>query len=209
VQGDFVVMTIANMNKQATLYSHDYRVHFRAHPSMLEFEPVRTRVSYNKGEPSSLRFSHKFDNSDETFFAFCIPWSCEDNQRFLDHLDATFAGAPAPLVPPAHAPLVPVAKQLTQRYSPSPFPGELVHNAPRATACSNTTRPSKGSGVHKDASLNTDEEIYYHRQTLAMTLQGRTIDVITISDFHGWHSGHDEPQLPGVRDSAATWMPRL
>lgn len=84
-------MTIGNMNKQAKLYSNDYRAHYRAHPSMTDFEVLRNRVTYKRtNESSSLRFSHKFDSEDETFFCFCIPWSFQDNQLLLERLDTRF-----------------------------------------------------------------------------------------------------------------------
>lgn len=180
LQGDFVVMTIQNMNKQASLYSNDYRVHHRAHPSMPDFQTLPTRVQYKKGDPaSSLRFSHKFENDQETFFAFCIPWSCEDNHRLLCHLDQAFAAIPPP---PAlsnesstEAVSIPTAAPTHEA-----VPGERVH----------LLDPRK-------ARARANRRIYYHRQTLAHSLQGRPLDVITISDFHGWHDGDSEPRLPG------------
>jgi hypothetical protein len=41
------------------------------------------------------------------------------------------------------------------------------------------------------------QHIYFHRRTLAYTVLGRPLDIITISDFYGWHEGCDEGVLPG------------
>lgn len=106
MQGEFIVMTIGNMNKQAKLYSNDYRAHYRAHPSMTDFEVLRNRVTYKRvNDSSALRFSHKFDSEEETFFAFCIPWSFQDNERLMQRLDERYlhgvackGGLKAPLV---------------------------------------------------------------------------------------------------------------
>lgn len=173
LQGEIIVITVTNMNKQATLYAGGYRVHHRS-PAMPEFRQIRTRVRYTKGEQSSLRFSHRFDAAGETFFAFCIPWSCEDNARLLASLDARWCACAAP---PAR-------------------PG--------------TGADELAAGVHEgrkgDAS---DDEIYYARQRLAVTLRGRPVDLLTITDMHGANDGTDSalhlvPRLPHRTAEVAT-----
>ena len=182
MQGDFLVMTIQNMNKQAALYSNDYRVHYRSHPSMPAFQALPNRVQYKKGDlASTLRFSHKFEHAHETFFAFCIPWSCEDNRRLLRHLDNTFAAIPPPAGPSRESSASDIGASPIAAAPASTNPGERVHALDQRKARAKASR-----------------RIYYHRQTLAHSLQGRPLDIITISDFHGWHDGDSEPGLPGV-----------
>lgn len=198
VQGDFVIMNICNMNNQSKLYSGDYRVHYRTHPGMHTFLPLRSRVKYTKAESSILRFSHKFESTAETFFAFCIPWSCEENDRFL--------------------------KRLVQRYihSPSAWQHQNPHRAASPATSNSSVGPSSdASGSSPNTSPNANQQthvatdpvslastaaadsqctagIYFHCQTLARSLQGRPLHVLTITDLHGWHTSAEEPDLPGA-----------
>ena len=168
LQGDLAMITVANMNRQATLYASGYRVHHRS-PAMPEFRQICTRVRYIKGEQSTLRFSHRFDSAGETFFAFCAPWSCADNERFLASLDARWGASAAPQAASTEG--------LDAR-----VPGERVHGPPRVRA----------------SATGKEDDIYYRRQRLAVTLRGRHVELLTITDMHGARDGTE-----GARSSHA------
>ena len=40
-------------------------------------------------------------------------------------------------------------------------------------------------------------EIYYHRELLCRSLEGRRVDLVTVSSHHGLTS-NEEPRLPGL-----------
>jgi hypothetical protein len=284
LQGDFVVMNITNINKQAKLYSNDYRVHFRT-PRMSEFVPLRNRVQYNRADPPKLRFSHKFECTGETLFAFCIPWSNHDNSRFLDMLDSKFrffpdimriptlssvpvgvlsastngsnssdapacSGGSLTLCPGRSTadcesiPCEPLDREVPSRASdvstattridasatpsacaeseglppsdagesargaaaglPQSDTGDLASSAVAAAdaASSMLKRQLAASGAAAPEPLSAPGEesgIYYHRRVLAHSLQNRALEIITITDFTGWHEGFNEPDLKGTR----------
>ena len=195
-------MNICNMNNQSRLYSGDYRVHYRTHPAMQNFAPLRSRVKYTKAESSILRFSHKFESTAETFFAFCIPWSCDDNARFLKRLIERF---------PQSAPLGSNASRTAGTPGPS--------SSSSGDSSGNSPSPDAGAPAQRHQTMGTDAAslaaaaatdsqctsgIYFHCQTLAHTLQNRPINILTITDSHGLHDTLDEPLLPGTSFLAAT-----
>lgn len=198
VQGDFVIMNICNMNNQSKLYSGDYRVHYRTHPGMQAFLPLRSRVKYTKAESSILRFSHKFDSTAETFFAFCIPWSCEENDRFLKCLVQRYIHSPS------------AWQHQTSHRAASPARSNIsVGSSSDASRSSPDTSPAANQQSHKAtdpvalasaaaADSQCKAGIYFHSQTLARSLQGRPLHVLTITDLHGVHTSAGEPDLPGV-----------
>jgi hypothetical protein len=48
---------------------------------MAQFVSPLAQVSYKReGDDFQLRFSHKFESSEEVFFAFAIPYSYRDTQ---------------------------------------------------------------------------------------------------------------------------------
>lgn len=183
-------MNICNMNNQSKLYSGDYRVHYRTHPGMHTFLPLRSRVKYTKAESSVLRFSHKFESASETFFAFCIPWSCEDNNRLIKNLLQRFAH-PLP-TRPKHSRSEPASPD----GSIGSIDSESGTCAPSQQQCHVTTDPTALAATAAADSQCT-AGIYFHCQTLARSLQGRPLHVLTITDMHGWQDSSDEPFLPG------------
>ena len=191
MKSDFIVMTIMNMNKQAALYTDDYRVWWRAHPSCTSFRRTAARVQYKKGEQSTLRFSHKFESAELTLFAFCVPWSCADNSLWLRRIEQHLSPSAA---------LQGILEQTRTRQSAS----GANHTAQPSSAECNPSASAPNERIHVPTSARSgtaehqDRQIYFHRQTLARTLQGRKIDIVTITDSCGWNDGEDEAALPGA-----------
>ena len=180
-QGDFVIMAITNFNKLGALFANDYRTHFRAHPSMASFKPMPSRAQYSKVESASgsasLRISHKFESAEETFFAFCAPWSCEDNEHFLQHLDNAFA-TEASLAASSV-----LAASLSAAQAAGCLPGETVHLG-RNVVCSTRyahllppadpgiqlARPASGRCHHHRSSWHTEQSVRASNCRCAFTL---------------------------------------
>lgn len=182
-------MTIMNMNKQAALYTDDYRVWWRAHPSALAFKRTANRVSYKKGEQSTLRFSHKFESAEVTYFAFCVPWSYADNSAWLRRIDEHLSQSAALIDTVARHDSGDSDRSRVQRSS------DRDHHA---AALAPNERVHVPTSARRTRAASPDREIYYRRQTLARTLQGRRLDVLTITDSFGWQDGAEEAPLPGA-----------
>lgn len=144
-------MTIMNMNKQGNLYKQDYRPWYWTQ-GMTEWQMVNNKCFHKKeGDDFQLRFSVKFEFSSEHFFAFAIPYSYDDTQRLLEHLDSIFL--------------------------PS-----LEADLSRLQATDGSSDKGDQEGM-----------IYYRRQLLTHSLEGRRIDLLTITD----HSSQgEEEHLP-------------
>eukprot|EP00892_Ulva_mutabilis_P012375 jgi/Ulvmu1/950/UM102_0033.1 len=194
-KGDFVIMNICNMNNQSKLYSGDYRVHYRVHTAMQQFVPLRSRIKYTKAESSVLRFSHKFESTAETFFAFCIPWSCEDNNRFLKRLIERFPQPPR-ITSTAHAANAASPAGSTGGSASSSDTTSHDGATPEKPCPSPTTDPAALAAAAA-ADSQCVSGIYFHCQTLTHTLHGRPLHVLTITDHCGWPESTDEPPLPG------------
>ena len=87
-EGQALTFNVVNMNKQSKLFSFDMRpTHFT--PGVSEkWELVSESVKYQSlTSGSKITFSHKFTSEKETFFAFCVPFSCTDNERLMTEVE--------------------------------------------------------------------------------------------------------------------------
>ncbi|GLC59373.1 hypothetical protein PLESTB_001479400 [Pleodorina starrii] len=224
--GDLVILTVLNLNKQSRLYSQDYRPVFWC-ASQAEWQPLKLRVTYRReGDDFQLRFCHRFESDEETLFAFAIPFSYQQTQDMLHHLDeqlpfpqygVTSAGAdardgggaldssssslevislPSPAtsshLPRTTFPLGGTTPGCCSGGADRASAGRPPHQLPRcASEASSGGSSGGGSGVHGSSRL------YYRRQLLTRSLEGRRVEVITITDCCG-ATAETEAPLPGV-----------
>ncbi|KXZ52800.1 hypothetical protein GPECTOR_8g187 [Gonium pectorale] len=174
---ELLIFNILNLNKQGRLYSQDYRPVFWS-ASQPEWQPLRYKVTYRReGDDFQLRFCHRFESEEETLFAFAIPFSYQQTQDMLDRLDVQLPLALCGLAP-------------TERAC-SPRAG--THHA----ASSSGTTTGGGGGGRISGSGAHDDELYYRRQVLTHSVEGRRVEILTITDCAG-ATGELEPPLQGV-----------
>ena len=81
---EVVSFNVVNMNKQAKLYSFDMRPVYFTPGSTEQWLPTSDPVRHQAVNSGfKISFSHRFESARETFFAFCIPFSCTDNERLM------------------------------------------------------------------------------------------------------------------------------
>jgi hypothetical protein len=163
-----------------------YESHTRAH--------VRTharrsnKVSYKReGDDFQLRFSFKFDGPAEVFFAFAVPFSYRDTQALLDHMSSCVASFSSP----------PNATTTAAGVHTSPDSKEPT------VGCRNTTGDDldqKGYPCDAAGTNSSSSELYVHRQLIARSLEGRCVELLTITDCWGM-SQQREVLRPWRRDS--------
>ena len=80
--GQVLNFNVVNMNKQSKLFSFDMRPVFFTPGVSEQWEQISESVEYQMVNSGfKISFHHKFRTDKETFFAFCIPFSCTDNER--------------------------------------------------------------------------------------------------------------------------------
>ena len=153
-EGESLTFTVMNLNKQAKLFSNDFRPVFRAHPSMRGYDRLRMPVQSHTTDEGQFKFTfkHHFISSEPVFFAFTFPFGYHDNENMLRAIDARFAD----------------------------------HETPSA-----------------DAGPKLEERVYYRREVLARSLEGRPVHVLTITSPDGMREG-----TPEERPSGMTLEPR-
>ena len=86
--GQTLRFNVVNMNKQAKLFSFDMRPVYFVPGVSAEWEVLQNSVRYQHSKGGfRISFNHKFLSAEETFFAFCIPFSYTDNQTLMDNVE--------------------------------------------------------------------------------------------------------------------------
>lgn len=93
--GDTVTFAVMNLNKQAKLFSNDFRPVYRAHPSMRCYDRLKQPMQYHTNDEGQFKFTfkHHFTSSEPVYFAFTFPFGYHDNLRMLKAIDARFEDA--------------------------------------------------------------------------------------------------------------------
>eukprot|EP00357_Protocruzia_adherens_P000565 CAMPEP_0115022640 /NCGR_PEP_ID=MMETSP0216-20121206/31702_1 /TAXON_ID=223996 /ORGANISM="Protocruzia adherens, Strain Boccale" /LENGTH=1017 /DNA_ID=CAMNT_0002395425 /DNA_START=142 /DNA_END=3195 /DNA_ORIENTATION=- len=85
-QGETLTFCVKNINNQSKMLRDGLRPVYRSSPSMSDFERLPIPVTSWKACDGGLEmvFKHTFTTeSEEVFFAFCWPWSLDDNEKML------------------------------------------------------------------------------------------------------------------------------
>ncbi len=86
--GQVLTFNVVNMNKQSKLFSFDMKPVYLTPGVSKQWEPVPEAVRTQMVDSGfKVSFSHRFSSERETFFAFCIPFSCADNERLMDRVE--------------------------------------------------------------------------------------------------------------------------
>ena len=137
-------------------------------PSRPAWERVKSEVQYEENDEGKFEvaWQHTFHKEgDEVFFAFCYPYSYTECQDDLAELERRLAATP-----------------------PKPVPHESLEVA---RAADKANAPAKWGVWRKPPAARSDPTaIFFHRELLSRSLDGRRLDLITISD---WTGVDDEP----------------
>lgn len=128
--------------------------------------------------PSQIKFRFKFNGSTEpVFFAFSYPYSFEEVVAKVDAIEKMH-GLEAGRRP------APNTQDAQSRQATTSDPEKSPHNDEGRKV------PQRGSNPRPDA-------IYFVRETLTRSLDGRRVELLTITDAHG-ASEEREADLPGL-----------
>lgn len=161
-----ISLAVCNMNNQTKLYRHGYRPWFRTLPHMPRWQRLpNATFSYDwGGDPADggsgfvLRWQYPLQpDGSTTFFAFCVPFGYECCQDLLGVLERDLA------VNPGHEPEVRVA----------------------AGCVSECTMRCLSGTVQEDWLPRPGTGIYFHRQELGRSLEGRAVEMLTITAAAG------------------------
>ncbi|TGZ71447.1 hypothetical protein CRM22_002629 [Opisthorchis felineus] len=167
--GKIMRITIMNMNKQARIYSQGYSPLYRVCRSTLSqsrWQRIRDRPAWEIVDGQfNLTFVHRFidPRGSSTYFAFSFPWSYTETQRQLDQLEAIF------------------------RHQVFSAPTEVKPNLAVSADAKKADLGRAVSGPIEDGLTSADlfQQIYFHRELLCYSLDGRRIDLLTITDWSG------------------------
>ncbi|CAD8196343.1 unnamed protein product [Paramecium octaurelia] len=81
-----ITFVIANMQNQMGLFKEGMQPVFRASNST-QWERIKEPCQYRliAEKQFEISFQHMFPNHETVYFAFFYPWSCQDNENFLQH----------------------------------------------------------------------------------------------------------------------------
>ena len=169
-KGDTITFTIMNMNKQTGLFQHDHRPSFCSSPFSTQWKRLPVPVSKYKiheGNIFEVEFKHTFlYNDEEARFAFCFPYSYTEVQERFEYLDRVFSNMPVD-----HMKGRPIAP--TQEGDGDNKSGDA--------------KPSrKRRGPPPETSMVSTNGIYYHREVLTRSMDGRRLDLITITSSNNF-----------------------
>ena len=224
--GTQLTFEVHNMNAQGTLFKHDMRPVWRALPSRPQWERVRTPVETcgTKAEDNFvLTFRHRVDDdaspADVLFFAFCYPHTYADCTARLDALDEIFRAA-ASATSAARTPTPPGAGASAGNLEPRVAAIDLSAPDPARPPADPTARlpggarlliggatPSCAELVSAAAAvccrhglpIRRPSNVYYRRERLSSSVEGRRLDLLTISGTNGMtdeREGHVDGLFP-------------
>jgi len=185
--GSTLHFSVHNMNAQGKLFKHDFRPVYRALPSRPQWERLRSPVatSGNKAEDNFvLHFRHTVEckTADLLFFAFSYPHGYDECLERLARLDALF-GLPPMQLQQANGPLLEAAPPPASDL-PVPSVAQLIRAAAANEAMSALPK-------------RRPTDVYYVRELLTISLDGRRVELLTVSGTNGMLS-ELEPPLPGL-----------
>jgi hypothetical protein len=146
-----------------------------------------------------IRFRHKFESAEETFFAYTYPNSYEEVQSMLWRVGSLFSGDLEQRMA-----ALGVSEGVGLPSAEPSFSGP-PESAPSASASASASGRSAAEQQRREERAARREEeravfgraknaIYYRRQLLGLSLEGRRVDLLTITDRGNVGDGGEEEQ---------------
>ena len=177
-KGNTIKFTVMNMNKQTGLFQHDHRPSVSSSPSAPKWKRLPVPVSkytVQEGNIFEVEFKHTFLFDDEEVrFAFCFPYSYTEVQERFEYLDCVFSNRPF------------------DHMKGMILPPKKEEDGDEKNNNNNNNKPMKKrrGPLPETEKVNTNG-IYYHREVLTRSMDGRRLDLITITSAENFN-----PHLP-------------
>lgn len=148
-----------------------------------------------------ISFSHSPGENVDTkyYYAFTFPFTYTDNIHFMEKFDRIFKKAPNELNG--------IIEGITGQKSPNEMQADSSTAAIKepegsgdaSTSTKNLSEPmlDNVSNANRTNECDKQNDIYYHRELLVNSVEGRRVDLMTISSFHGIQHER-EPRLPNL-----------
>ncbi|CAH0391215.1 unnamed protein product [Bemisia tabaci] len=167
-----VKLNVVNLNRQCKMYSQGMAPVTRTSPGKLHWERIRDRPTFSM-EDNIFTVSWKYRTLENlraiTYFAFTYPFSYTDLQASLRNIDIRFL--------------------------------KSTERGPRLkkTKKSINKRIDLSRKIQKKEKVQRHrlDDIYYKRETICLTCEGRKVDLLTITSYHGITSQR-EPRYAGL-----------
>ncbi|XP_055377224.1 cytosolic carboxypeptidase-like protein 5 [Condylostylus longicornis] len=180
-------INVKNLNRQAKLFSQGMtpvmKVGQNGHWHRIKDNPT----FQNEEENFVISFIHKVQNHPDTevFYAFTYPFTYRDCLNLLAKYDEKY------LKNNEETDIL--IKQISNTNMPITLLSQDVENiVKKQMANSNLGCPSNANYIKDFENLARKElqnEIYYYRELLIKSLEGRRVDLLTITSFHGIQRG--------------------
>ncbi|KAF8562258.1 hypothetical protein P879_10623 [Paragonimus westermani] len=187
VPGKLIRIMIMNLNKQSKVYSQGYAPLYRVCHSTVSqsrWQRIKDRPAWDYVDGQFvLTFVHRFidPRGSTTYFAFCFPWTYSETQNQLAQLESLFSDQTAP-------------------------PIEKIESDSPGSVSSIDLNPMAMSEEPTNCELL--QQVYFHRELLCYSLEGRRIDLLTITSWSGlWNEREDyfDPLLFPDRSAPRPW----
>mmetsp|Transcript_18788 Transcript_18788/g.38657 ORF Transcript_18788/g.38657 Transcript_18788/m.38657 type:complete len:745 (-) Transcript_18788:90-2324(-) len=183
-----------------------------------EYSWVPTLPSADSQQDKSRRKSDPNGNTageeeEELFFAFTYPYGYDESQRDLQELDRRFACPPPRLVDidalaVAQPTSTAVSTAISAAAATTAGDAGVADAAAAASASASAllakdlrslpiSHPARWHKWRRPRSLKADD-VFYHRELLGRSLDGRRLDLVTISDWSGLLNDNDSENCGGV-----------
>lgn len=190
----------------AKVYNHDLRPLVRVPSISPTWERLCSRCEFNIRPSLELQitFDYVFVSTAPVYFAFYYPFSYADCQRLLNNIERALPGIGAITGLTADSVVAACAAAPAATATPAkPAGGTHLPAAPGAAAAS---APAPGPSSPTSTLASNPDGIYYHRELMCYTPDGRRLELLTITSRAGILAER-EPGIDGLFPDAET-VPR-
>ena len=208
------------MNAQVALFEQGHRPVFRVLPSRPCWSRVSEPVEYQggKGSDFAIHVRHLVDSSpgETIYFAFCYPYSYGDLCAKLAWIDALFDLPPAQvaLLASDHHKLEAAAGGSNSLAAAALRAALEANTATRRDDMKHANETAAASATFAAASMPSQRPlgVYYRRELLTYSVEGRRIELITITGHRGGaryaEPPLDPPLLPETHRQRPSFFPK-
>ncbi len=199
--GQVIKLTVLGLNPQRRLFEQGLKPVWRSLPGHPRWERVSgtVNVAFDSPSPSpmptplpgvrgtadkaqcSVSWQHSCagGSGEAFFFAFCYPYSLEETRRYMASLERRLVGEPRARTP--DVPEVPESGSLACDADRAALRAPAARGGPAPAAPVSGPAPVPAL-ASPSATASAQRRVYFHRCTLARSLQGRAIELVTITN---------------------------
>jgi len=179
------------------VYNHDLRPLVRVPSLSPTWERLCSRCEFNIRPSLELQvtFDYVFVSTAPVYFAFYYPFSYADCQRLLNNIERALPGIGAVTGLTADSVIAASAGSPAASATAKAPGGSILPAAPGATAP--PAAPSPPGGGSSSGGGGSADGIYYHRELMCYTPDGRRLELLTITSRAGILAER-EPVIDGL-----------